>query len=126
MILGVDLGKKTTGLAISGGEIASPYSTITHKNINQAVGLIVQTIELNDVDTVVVGFVEGKIKSLFDNFVRKLREKKPDLVIVLWDETLTTRQARDYLIKQQVGKKKRGKKEHETAAAIILQSYLDR
>ncbi|OGD92548.1 hypothetical protein A2697_04645 [Candidatus Curtissbacteria bacterium RIFCSPHIGHO2_01_FULL_41_44] len=125
MYLGIDLGRKTTGVAISAGQLASPYATITHKNIDQAVNSIVQTIELEGIATVVIGCVEGKIKTLFEGFAKKLHKQKPDLKIILWDETLTTGQATQTMIKLQVPKMRRRQKEHEVAAAIILQSYLD-
>lgn len=125
MFLGIDLGEKTTGLAISSGEIASPYKTITHKNLNQIQSLIIQIIELEEVDTVVVGFVEGKIKKMFTKFSQSLQKAKPHLKVILWDETLTSRQASDFMIKLGIAKKKRKEKEHEIAASLILQSYLD-
>lgn len=125
MILGVDLGQKTTGLAISQGQLASPYSTITHKNTREALSSMIQIIELERIDTVVIGFVEGKIRSLFENFAKNLKKQKPNLKIILWDETLTSRQAKDNMIKLHVPKMKRRSKEHEMAASFILQSYLD-
>ena len=125
MILGVDLGQKTTGLAISEGQLASPYQTIKHKNLKDAKSFIIQIIERERVDTVVIGFVEGKIKILFENFAQDLKKVRPDLKIILWDETLTTRQATETMIKLGTAKIKRRQKEHEVAAALILQSYLD-
>ena len=125
MILGIDLGAKTTGLAVSEGQFAKPYSTIVHKNFQQALSSIVQTIELEGVDTVVIGYVEGKIKPMFEKFAKELKKELPHVQIVMFDETLTTGQARDYMIKLQVPKTKRSQKEHEIAAAILLESYLD-
>lgn len=128
MILAIDLGKKTTGLAISEGILASPYLTIRHRGLKEAVGKVVKIldqVENDTVDKVVVGFVEGKIKKLFEDFVAALKKVRPNLEIVLWDETLTTGQARKTMIKLQLPKMKRAQKEHEVAAAIILQSYLD-
>lgn len=125
MFLGIDLGQKTTGLAISEGQIASPYKTITHKNTTEALSLIIRIIELENINTVVLGFVEGKINKLFTDFEKSLRAKKPDLTIVMQDETLTSLQAQDLQIKLSTPKTKRKEKEHEVAAAIILQSYLN-
>lgn len=125
MILGVDLGQKTTGLAISSGQLASPYATVTHKNIQQAVTTLIRIIEQERINTVVIGFVEGKIKSMFENFAQKLRSVRPDLKIILWDETLTSRQATQTMVKLGIAKTKRTKRQHEVAAAIILQEYLD-
>lgn len=125
MILGIDLGEKTTGLAISESSLATPYKTITHKNNQEALASIIRIIEAEDVDTVVLGFVEGKIKPLFTNFAQKLQVHKPVLKVILWDETLTSRQATENMVKLGVAKKKRAHMQHEVAAAIILQSYLD-
>lgn len=125
MILGIDLGQRTTGIAISEGQLASPYTTIRHKSIKEAAAKVNQICERLNADTVVLGKVEGKIRSLFENFADKLKIQNSDLTIIFWDETLTSRQARVSMIKLHVPKKKRGAKEHEVAASIILQSYLD-
>lgn len=125
MILGVDLGRKTTGLAISLGDLASPYKTITHKNTQEAITKIASLIDIENIQTVVIGFVEGKIKSIFLNFAGALQKLKPDLKIVLVDETLTSRQATETMVKLGIAKRRRHQKEHEVAAALILQSYLD-
>jgi putative Holliday junction resolvase len=125
MILGVDLGQKTTGIAISESQLATPYKTITHKGKEEAVKKISSILDETGADKVVVGFVEGKIKKFFQDFANRLQAEKPACQIVLWDETLTTRQAGDLMIKLGISQKKRGKKEHSVAAAIILQSYLD-
>ena len=125
MILGVDLGQRTTGLAVSHGTLASPYKTIFHKNINQALASVTKAVEDEQIDTVVVGFVEGQIKPFFEKFAQQLKSQNSNLNVVLWDETLTSRQATESMVKLGVKKHKRAKKEHEVAAALILQSYLD-
>ncbi|MDO8487261.1 MAG: Holliday junction resolvase RuvX [Candidatus Curtissbacteria bacterium] len=125
MILGIDLGAKTTGLAISGSSIATPYKTIIHKTLDQALTSIIRIIEVEKIDTVVIGFVEGKIKTMFTDFASSIKKERPDIEVVLWDETLTSGQARETMIKLELPKFKRRQKEHEYAAAIILQSYLD-
>ncbi len=125
MYLGIDLGAKTTGLAISEGSFASPYLTITYKSQKEAVERTSAIIKNQNIDKVILGFVEGKIKTLFTSFAKALQVKNPNIEIVMWDETLTSGQALAHLIKLQVPQKKRAQKEHEVAAAIILQSYLD-
>lgn len=125
MYLGIDLGEKTTGIAVSDSSIATALQTITHKNRQEALAKIGRIIEKEKVDTVVLGFVEGKIKKLFETFASSLQLLFPNLQIVMWDETLTSLQARETLIKLQVPKFKRAAKEHEVAASLILQSYLD-
>ena len=125
MILGIDLGQRNTGLAISEGELATAHSTITHKSLTEAVSRVVSICDKLSVDRVVVGFVEGKDKIYFEKFASLLKHQLTNLEIVLWDETLTTRQATATMIKLNVPKEKRRQKEHEFAASLILQSYLD-
>lgn len=125
MILGIDLGQKTTGLATSDSSLATPYTTIKHQSIDEAVIKISQICQDLKIDKVVIGFVEGKIKSSFLNFAKSFEKQNPGLEIIMRDETLTTRQAQDALIKLRIPKTKRKLREHQVAAAIILQSYLD-
>lgn len=125
MILGIDLGQKTTGIAVSEGQFASPYKTITHKSIGEAVEKINQIAKEIDANTIVLGVVEGKIRSLFEKFSHQLKTQNSELKVIFWDETLTTRQAYDTMIKLNIPRNMRAKKEHEVAASIILQSYLE-
>lgn len=125
MILAIDLGEKTSGIAVSDSSLATPLKTITHENQQEALVKIGQIINEEKADTVVIGFVEGKIRPLFETFAQRLKEINPNLKIIMWDETLTSLQARQTLIKLQVPKLKRAAREHEVAASLILQSYLD-
>jgi len=123
--LGVDLGQKITGLAISQGKLASPYATITHKSTQEALFKIIDILNKEDIDQVIIGYVEGKIKPYFEKFAKSLEKEKPTLEVILWDETLTTRQATENMIKLGIARKRRRQKEHIVAASLILQSYLD-
>lgn len=125
MILGVDLGKRKTGLAISAGELATPYKTIHHQNLKQILVSIIRIIETEQIKTVVIGYVLGKNTPFFENFARLLKLQKPDLDIVLRDETLSTRQAKSAMSKLSIRKSRRQILEDQFAAADILQSYLD-
>ena len=125
MILGIDLGQKTTGLAISEGRFATPYKTITHKSQKEALFKILEICNKESIDKIVLGYIQGKIGKLFENFAKEFQKKRPTIEVVMIDETLTTRQAQETMIKLQLSKKKRQKKEHEMAAVLILQSYLN-
>ena len=125
MILGIDLGKKTTGLAISEGRFATPYKTITHKSQKEALIKILEICDYELIEKIVVGYVPGKIIKLFENFAKEFKKARPAIEVVMIDETLTTRQAQETMIKLQLSRKKRQKKEHEMAAVLILQSYLN-
>ncbi len=126
MILGIDLGKKTTGMAISSGTIASPYKTITNKNLEEAVEKISHIADEESVSQLILGFVDGKIKKYFDDFAFEFRKKNPHIELIMIDETLTSRQASETMININMPKNKRRKKEHEIAACHILESYLNR
>ena len=76
-------------------------------------------------EKLVIGFVEGKIKSYFENFAKEFKKARSAIEVIMIDETLTTRQATETMIKLQLSKKTRQKKEHEMAASQILQSYLN-
>ena len=125
MILAIDLGKKTSGLAISESSLASPYKTLTHNSDKEALAKINAEIAALGAKIIVLGFVEGKIKPFFENFARQLEISNPSTKVVLIDETLTSRQATEQMVKLHVARHKRQEKEHEVAAALILQSYLD-
>lgn len=125
MLLGIDLGEKKTGIAISEGQLASIHSTVTHDSLSEAVSKIISICNLNSIDIIVLGFVEGSNKNYFEKFASILKHKLPNINVVMWDETLSTRQARETMIKLNIPKNKRSEKEHEIAASIILQSYLD-
>jgi len=125
MYLGIDLGRKKTGLAISEGKLASPYKIVTHKSLREALKKITKELEFTQADTVIIGFIEGKNIKYFEKFQKLLKAAMPKIKIVMWEETLTTRQARQTMVKLHIPQRKKAKKEDAVAASIILQEYLD-
>lgn len=125
MYLGIDLGRKKTGLAISEGNFASPYKIIAHKSLREAVEKIIKELEVINADTVILGYAEGKNRKYFDNFRKQLEASVSRIRVVMWEETLTTRQARQTMVKLHVPQRKKEKKEDAIAASIILQEYLN-
>ena len=125
MYLGIDLGRRKTGLAISEGSIASPYKTIIHESLAQAVEKTVHEIDNLGAEIIVLGYVEGKNKAYFEKFGKLIKSKRPNIKIIMEDETLTTGQARQTMVKLQLPQKKKSKKEDSIAASIILQGYLN-
>ena len=131
--LGMDLGTKTLGLAISDkqGIIASPYKLIKYNNIEDAVNEVLEIIEKEKVDNLVLGLPKNMNNSLGFaserslNF-KKLLEEKTDLKIELIDERLSTVEAERMLISNDEKRKNRKKVIDKVAATIILQGYLDR
>ncbi len=120
--LGVDFGLRRIGLAISEGDIASKLKTIEVKNFKDTVAKVVSLVKLEKFDKIVVGLPEGKIGQTVLGFVNVL--KKLGFDVVTSDETLSSQKAISLMIKSNVSKNKR-RVIDGTAAAIILQEYLD-
>lgn len=132
--LGLDLGSRTLGIAVSDGTglIASSYKTIRHNEEYERLLQEVKTIveELN-IQAIVLGFPKnmnntiGPKGELSLSFKEQL-EKIIDIPVILQDERLTTKSATDMLIMGNVSRKDRKKVVDSVAATIILQTYLDR
>lgn len=131
--LGLDLGTKTLGLAISDrtGVIASFYDSIRYDNEEQLIEKIKDIVEKENIDKIVLGLPKNMNGSLGFRaqdtilFKEKL-EKKITQEIILQDERLTTKVATDVLIQADMSRKKRKEVIDGISAIVILQGYLDR
>ena len=132
--LGLDLGTKTLGLAISDplGIIATSYKILRHdEDYDSLLPMLKEEIEKNHIEALVLGFPKNMNNSVGErgeialSFKEKLEEKF-QLPVYMQDERLTTRQAESLLISNGTSRKKRKKVIDSLAATIILQSYLDR
>lgn len=132
--LGLDLGSRTLGIAISdrSGTIATVYKTIRHNEEYDKLLLEIKNIKEKElIDVIVLGFPKnmnntiGPKGNLSIEFADKLKQKL-NIPIYLQDERLTTKQATDVLITNNTRRNKRKKVVDALAAVIILQSYLDK
>ncbi len=132
--LGLDLGSRTLGIAVSDntGLIASSYNTIRHNEEYEKLIIEVKKIVLElKIDAIVLGFPKnmnntiGPKGQLSLSFKESL-EKEIKIPVYLQDERLTTKSATDTLIKGNVSRKKRKEVVDSLAATIILQTYLDK
>lgn len=132
--LGLDLGTKTLGLAISDplGIIATSYKILRHaEDYDSLLPMLKEEIEKNHIEALVLGFPKNMNNSVGERgeialaFKEKLEEEF-QLPVYMQDERLTTRQAESLLISNDTSRKKRKKVIDSLAATIILQSYLDR
>lgn len=132
--LGLDLGTKTLGLALSDplGMIATSYKILKHdEDYDSLIPLLKEEINNNQVKALVLGFPKNMNNSVGERaelalaFKEKL-ENNFDIPVYMQDERLTTRQAENLLISNDTSRKKRKKVIDSLAATIILQSYLDR
>ena len=133
--LGLDLGSKTLGIAISDRTnfIASVYTTIFFKdeNYGSLIEPLREIIEKEDVGTLVLGLPKNMNNSLGTRAMitlefKDMLEKEFSIPVIMEDERLTSVISNNILISANVSRNKRKKKVDGMAAEIILQSYLDR
>lgn len=132
--LGLDLGNKTIGIALSDelGFLASGLETFrfSEKDFKSALDYTIKVILQYNVDTVVLGLPKNMDGSLGEQAIltkefKSDLEKETNVKIVLWDERLTSRMASNMMKSQNLKKKKRKQDIDKMAAIIILQGYLD-
>lgn len=130
--LGLDLGSKTCGIAISSGIIASIYETyrFNDDDYDACLNHIVDVINKEKIDCVVLGYPKhmnndvGIRAKISEDFKAKLEEKVSS-EIVLWDERTTTMEVNNIMLMNNTSRKKRKEHKDELAAVVILQGYLD-
>ena len=134
-VLGLDLGTKTLGMAISDklGFMANTYKTIFFENedYDQLLEPLKEIIEKEKVDVIVLGFPKNMNNTIGPRAQATIvfKEKAENFLgreVILEDERWTTVQANNILIKADMSRKKRKKTVDKVAATFILQSYLDK
>ncbi|NQU74373.1 MAG: Holliday junction resolvase RuvX [Candidatus Omnitrophica bacterium] len=131
-ILGLDIGRKRIGLAMSDPMtiIAQGIKTIEVKDEANAISQIDDFVKENSVEEMVVGLPlnmngsESAMTKEVVKFAEKLKEKI-GIPMRMWDERLTSLQIEKDLIFLDVSRRKRKKITDMLAAQIILQNYLD-
>lgn len=133
--LGLDLGSKTLGIAISDTTktIASTLKTLYFKdeNYESLIEPLREIILDNDIEKIVLGLPKNMDNSLgmranITLEFKKMLENAFDMEVVMEDERLTSVISNNILIEADMSRKKRKKKVDGIAAQIILQSYLDK
>lgn len=131
-ILAIDHGTVRMGLALSDelGMIAQPLEFVPAAPFDKFLARLKEIIHLKEVELLLVGMPRnmdgsyGPAALKVEEFVAVLKGAVT-IPIKLWDERLTSAQANRYLIQANVRREKRKEKVDKTAAAILLQSYLD-
>jgi putative Holliday junction resolvase len=136
-ILGLDVGRRRVGLAISdpSATLARPHSTLTVTDADAVdrVAAEILRLELEDdgLATVVVGVprhLDGTASdqtAAVERFIAALRARIA-IPVVTEDERLSSREAESRLALRERDWKKRKAQLDAAAAAVILQDYLDR
>ena len=130
--IGLDVGDRTIGIAISDPFLLTAQSlmTIKRKSKIEDIEIINDIIKEKEVSKIIVGLPKNMNNTIgpqakkVKTFVKELR-KHTDLDIEYVDERLTTISATRVLIEQDVSRKKRKDVIDSVAATYILQTYLD-
>ena len=132
IVLGLDLGTKTLGIAISRtGIIANPYKLLRYNNeeYDKLALEVANIVRQENVTEIALGLPKnmnntcGFATERSQNF-KKILEKYVDIPITLVDERLSTVEATNILLANDMSRKKRKNVIDVTAAMIILDTYL--
>ena len=132
-LLGLDVGSKTIGLALSDmtRAVATPLTTIKRTKFTKDAGELSEIIENHEIFALVIGLPlnmdgsEGPRAQSVRAFARNL-SSHVSLPVAFWDERLSTAAAERTLLEADASRKRRGEVIDKMAAAIILQGALDR
>jgi len=132
-LLGLDVGSKTIGLAVSDplGVTAQGLPTLRRKNKRTDFAHLAEIVSKYSIAEIVVGYplrmsgAEGTQAQKMQAFAEDLR-KKFSLPVHLWDERLTSAEANRLLRDSEMSIQRRGEVVDRLAAVLILQGFLDR
>ena len=132
-IIGLDLGEKTIGVAISDIDltVATGLKTLRRKKFKLELQLLLRIIEAREITGIVLGLPknmngsEGRRCQSTRAFAKNL-SNKIELPITFWDERLSTVAAEKTLLEANTSRKRRAQIIDFVAASYILQGALDR
>lgn len=131
-LMGVDLGSKTIGLAISDVRrtIATPFQTLTRGKFTKDATAMLDLMRQQQVEGLVFGLpveMDGKEGARCQSTRSFIRNMAPlwDGPVVLWDERLSTAAVTRTLLEADTSRAKRALAVDKMAAAYILQGALD-
>lgn len=132
--LGLDLGTRTLGMALSDmtHTISSPYKVLRFddSDYDSTIEPLKDIIKQESVEKIVLGFPKNMNNTIGDRANTTLEyktklEENLKIPVVMQDERLSTVAAHNYMIEADLSRKKRKQKVDGLAANIILQTYLD-
>lgn len=131
-IMGLDIGSRTIGVAISDelGITAQGLKTIKRRSMEEDLKEISLIIAQFKIDKIVVGLPKnmdgtiGKQAELIFQWIKAAKEKI-HLPMVTWDERLSTVEASKILLEADLSRRKRKAVIDKLAAVLILQGYLN-
>ncbi|MBZ8119804.1 Holliday junction resolvase RuvX [Roseovarius sp. LXJ103] len=131
--MGLDLGEKTLGVAVSDGmrSVATPLETVKRRKFGLDAARLLEIIEGRALEGIILGLPrnmdgsEGPRCQSTRSFARNLSALTP-LPISFWDERLSTVAAERALLEADTTRKRRAEVIDHIAASYILQGVLDR
>jgi putative Holliday junction resolvase len=131
-IMAVDHGEKRIGIAISdpSGCIARPLTILGHVSLEYDSTEVLKLAVEYLVDLIVIGQSRDEEGTPNLSGRRAMRfadalKRRSEIPVELWDESLSTQDARRTRLDAGVSKKKRAEPVDSIAASVILQSYLE-
>lgn len=133
-VIGLDLGSKTVGVAVSDflGIIANPIGTlrIEENDLNQALELVKNVVKEQNAEKIVLGLpknMNGTIgyQAEYCLKFKEMLEQELKLQVIMIDERMTSKMAHNTMLKADMSRNKRKQNVDKLAATIILQTYLD-
>lgn len=131
-VLGLDIGDKTIGIAISDplGYTAQGITTIRRKSEAMDMNELKKICEEYSVDTIVSGLPKNMNNTLGPQGEKVIKlceiiKQNINVPIIMWDERLTTVAANRAMLEADLSRAKRKKIVDKVAATYILQGYLD-
>jgi putative Holliday junction resolvase len=132
-LLAIDYGKKRTGIAVTDPMqiIASGLTTVATRDLTN---FLIDYLSKEEVDTIILGeprqmdYTDSELAPWLRKYTVQLQELFPKVKIEREDERFTSKMAHAAMLNGGLKKKQRQNKAlvDEIAAAIILQSYMDR
>ena len=132
--IGLDLGRRTCGVAISDpmGIIANAVETIRFRenDLQKCLEYVIIHIRERNAQKVVLGYpinMNGTLgpQSEYVLEFKKMLEDATGLEVILYDERLSSVEVNRIMISADLSRNKRKSKVDTLAATLILQSYLD-
>jgi putative Holliday junction resolvase len=128
-ILGLDIGDKRIGVAVSDGLglTAQGITTVQRENCIEALRDLIGEYEVESIIVGIPKMLNGSIGIQGEKVLRFVDELRTALSvpISLWDERLSTVSAEKVLVEANMSRKKRKGVRDKVSAVLILQNYLD-
>ena len=121
--LGIDFGLKHVGLALADGPLSEPLGEKKYTTLSELFNYLKRLCMEQEIDKIVIGLPEGRLAETVKKFGSDL-SGLTNKEVVYQDETLSSQEAKDKLLASGAPQAKR-RLDHQAAAALILQEYLD-